>query len=526
MNRRILLATTALAAAGFLQAAGGFFGAPAYATTTEAVSCNGTLSHDQSAVATAVDEFSSTPSPYALQITGTCAGDYRFTTSPLTFINSGGTTIAGTDGFNGMVEISGAHITAIGMLFEGTTLNASNGSNASGSTFDEDGDLVLHDGAEALIENSQIGPGTQDGVLMTRNVSASVLSTTVSGNGSNGGSANLTSGIWVSDNSALRLGNPDDSDPDMVLANGLYSVGVASPTCSGFDILLSQSASAVMYATTIGGTTSTSGGNCGEVALQASASARMRDVIIGHYGGLRGAAVVYAIAGSSIWIDENTALGSPPGSVVTEAADTDSNSMGLVFGGGASSVALQNTMLTGPSSSGATVEASASSTLVLLGDTNISNSFSGGTAIEIDHSSSGLQLLGKQFGYSDATDNIFGLGAVQEQSSMDIGQGLYGSESSISWNTSGGSINVAQNSSFRLSGGVSISGGVTLQQGSNGFLNTNNGGSATNQSVSLGITCPFTTVPASHVSSPTKVSPPVSMASSFASATSPQCLPF
>ncbi len=523
MKRRTLLATTALAASGFFTAAGGFFSAPAYASTTEAVSCNGTTSHDQGAVATAVTAFNTGTSPYTLQITGTCAGDYRFTTTPLTFINSGGTTTVGSDGFNGMVEIIGSHVTAIGILFEGTTLNASNGSNASGSTFDEDGNLVLHDGAVGLIENSTIGPGTQDGLVLVRLAAASVLSTTISGNGSNGGAGNLTSGIWATDGSALRLGNPDDSDPDTVQGNGLY---VAGTSCSGLDILLTQSASADFFGTTIGGTTGSTGANCGEVNLEASSSVRMRDVTIGHYGGFSRQAVIYAIGGSSVWIDENTTLASPPGSVVTEVADTVPASTSLLFAGGASAIVLQNTTLTGPSSAGETIEASASSTLVLLGENTISNSFSSGTAIQIDHSSSMLQLLGRQFGYADEADNIFGQGAVEEQSSMDLGQGLYGSAESLNWNTEGGTINVEQNSSFRLSGGVAITGAVTLQQGSNGFLNVGNGGAVSNQTVSGGITCPFTTVPASHVAAPTKVTPAVTMATSFSSATSPQCLPF
>jgi hypothetical protein len=109
---------------------------------------------------------------------------------------------------------------------------------------------------------------------------------------------------------------------------------------------------------------------------------------------------------------------------------------------------------------------------------------------------------------------------------MDLGQGLYGSDPSIVWNTNGNTIAAQQNSSFRLSGGVSIEGAVTISQGSNGFLNTNNGGAVSNQTVSGGITCPFTTVPASHMSAPTKVTPNVTMATSFSSATTPQCLPF
>ena len=121
-----------------------------------------------------------------LEITGICAGDYKFVTSGITFTNStGSSTLNSTDGFNGMVELSGDHVTINGILLEGTSLDANNVSNATNvtSTFNEDGDLVLHDGAVATIENSQIGPGTQDGIVALRSSTVSILSTTISGNG-------------------------------------------------------------------------------------------------------------------------------------------------------------------------------------------------------------------------------------------------------------------------------------------------------------------------------------------------------
>ncbi|HUK58418.1 MAG TPA: hypothetical protein VLV50_04245 [Stellaceae bacterium] len=516
MNRRILLATTALAA-------GAFFGAPAHATGTP-LSCSDSKTSDQSAVATAITTASSASG--IIQITGICAGDYKITASPLTFINSGGTnSVSATDGFDGMVEILGAHVTFNGLTLKGTTLNASNGSNAlSSSTFTEEGNLILHDGAVALIENSQIGPGEQDGLVAIRLSVANVLNTTISGNGTRtGSSAIFTSGIWVTDGSTLRLGNPDDSEPATVQGNGQY---VANTSCSGFNILLTQSASANIFGSTIGGTTSGTGANCGEINLQAASSARMQDITLGHFGGLGRQAAIYAIGGSSVWIDENLGAASPTGSLLTEVADSVPNSIGLIFAGGASSVVLQDTTATGPSSLGPMVEASASSTIVLAGGNNVTNTVSGGIAIQVDHSSSMLQLLGRQFGFANEPDNVSGGGSVQEQSSMDLGQGLFGGLTSMNWVTGGSGIAVLQNSSFRLSGGVAITGAVTLQQGSNGFLNLANGGSAAQQTVSGGISCPFTAVPGSHVSAPTKVTPNPTMATSFGSAISPQCLQF
>jgi hypothetical protein len=91
-----------------------------------------------------------------------------------------------------------------------------------------------------------------------------------------------------------------------------------------------------------------------------------------------------------------------------------------------------------------------------------------------------VQQPGFLFGDPVAADTISGAGSVQVQSSMDLGQGLIspGSTPSLVWTLSGSqTINVQQNSSFRLSGGTSISGGnVKIAQGSNGFFNTGAGG--------------------------------------------------
>jgi hypothetical protein len=520
VNRATLLATTTLAACAL-------FGAPALAATIS-ISCTDSQSSDQSAVSTALGTGDvNLVSGTVVEISGICAGDYKFTTSGITLANSEGTSSLDlSDGFNGMVEIAGAHVTINGILLEGLSLNEADVSNATNvtSTFNEDGNLVLHDGAVATIENSQIGPGTQDGLVVLRSSLASVLSTLISGNGTSAtGGGNLTSGVWVSDGSTLRLGDTDDSNPVTVNDNGTYTAGVS---CSGEDILLQQSSSGDFFGAQIGGTTSTTGASCGEIVIQATSSLRARDLTLGHFGGINPA--IFAIGGSAIWIDENLSATSPKGSILTEVADSDSNSTGVIFAGGASSILLQDTTATTPSTTRPTIEASASSTLVIAGANHITNSTTSGDVIEIDHSSSMLHVPGATFGYADQVEILQGAGLVQVQSSMDLGQGLVGSNPSITWTASTGSngIQVQQNSSFRLSGGVAIGGSVTIKQNSNGFLNLNNGGTATQQTVSDGISCPFNNVPAAHISSPTDVMPAVSMATSFGSAVTPQCLQF
>ena len=86
-----------------------------------------------------------------------------------------------------------------------------------------------------------------------------------------------------------------------------------------------------------------------------------------------------------------------------------------------------------------------------------------------------------------------------------------------------GSIAVAQNSTFRMSGGASIGGSVKLSQASNGFFNTANGGA---NNVAGGVSCPWTTVPSAHLAGPTSIAPNPTLATTFASATRNQCLPF
>jgi hypothetical protein len=174
------------------------------------------------------------------------------------------------------------------------------------------------------------------------------------------------------------------------------------------------------------------------------------------------------------------------------------------------------------------IEASGNSNVLLSGGNTVTNSAPGGTVVEIDHSSSLMQIaaapLSPEFAGVPAiapstADGLTGMGLVQEQSSIDLGVGLVGGNAGLIWN---GSIAVAQNSSFRLSGGVSISGGVTLGQGSNGFFNLAKGGG---NSVIGGVSCPWVSVPSSHVTGGA-LSPPAPIAHDLQSATKTQCLPF
>jgi hypothetical protein len=518
------------------------------------VTCTNNSSTDPAAVTSALGgaTYPNLVSGTVFEITGMCAGDYNFKVSGVTFANrnNNSTLVVDQDGFNGLVEISGAHVTINAITLEGPNLLGPNTTSTATitSNFSEETNLALHDGAVALLENAQVGPGATDGIIVLRSSSISILNTVVSGNGTGSVTTfgNLTSGIWASDGSSIRLGAPSENasnaggTADFVKGNGS---AVGSTSCQGFDILLTQSSSGDLFGTTVGGTSGTVtgaggpnpvGANCGAIHLEADSSLKGRDVTVGHVGQFEPA--VTAIGSSAMWFDENLSAASPGGSTIIDVADATTNcngggcSSGAILAGGASSVVLQDTGVAAPvpgnSGQQPAIDISASSTLILAGGNEIcggalsgtGGAFSGSTCgtpttspaqvLQADHSSSIFQQQGQRFGYANHVDSVTGSAAVQVQSSMDLGQGLVSGNPSISWTIpSGGTFNILQNSSFRLSGGVSITGsnGVKLQQGSNAFFNVNNGG--TNAAV---IVCANTANnPMAHVSNPTEVTPNV-----------------
>jgi hypothetical protein len=200
---------------------------------------------------------------------------------------------------------------------------------------------------------------------------------------------------------------------------------------------------------------------------------------------------------------------------------------------GGSTLLVSGVTLLAPAGTAQVVRASDNSIIVLAGGTMVCSAActgsTSGVAVAIDHVSSLIEVAPAQFGYGAGVDQIFGSGQVQLQSTVDLGIGPTGGGApNLTWNTgSGGSIAVAQNSSFRLEGGVSITGGVVLGQGSNGFFNTSAGGTNV---VSVGVTCPFSAIPSAHVvagnSSALSPSPPIAVSFLSASPAAKQCLPF
>jgi hypothetical protein len=212
---------------------------------------------------------------------------------------------------------------------------------------------------------------------------------------------------------------------------------------------------------------------------------------------------------------------------------------------GGSAMLLQGSLISGGI---VTVEATGGSLIELAGGNSICNgtltlggptptcaAFTGASdaAIEVDHVSALNDVGGTilDFGFSPAVDSITGAGVLELQSTADLGAGQISGQPSLRWTTGANGISVAQNSSLRLEGGVDITGAIDLAQGSNGFVNlSKTPGIANANTVTAGILCPFATVPDSHLqlgkNSLAASTPPTTLATSLAGATSPQCLPF
>jgi hypothetical protein len=183
------------------------------------------------------------------------------------------------------------------------------------------------------------------------------------------------------------------------------------------------------------------------------------------------------------------------------ATITGTGSSNAIFASPGGSITMQNTTVTQSDVDDATVLIADDSALVSLGGNHITNSGAGGIAIMVDNLGTFHQRNETAFGIPVAADIITGVGIVQVQSDMEIGTGA--GAASSTWT---GNITVQQNSSFRMDGGMSISGGVAIIQGSNGFFNKSAGG--TN---SVAVTCAGSS---SHIAGPGNVSPAVTLVAS------------
>ena len=173
---------------------------------------------------------------------------------------------------------------------------------------------------------------------------------------------------------------------------------------------------------------------------------------------------------------------------------TNSDAVGAL---GGASMLLAHATLNSADANDAALQIADGSVVVSAGGNTIANTTPNATAINVTNASTFHQQTSAILGafFPPAADTITGGGVVQMQSNMELGTGV-----SVPSTWTGG-ITVAQNSSFRMDGGMSISGIVTLSQGSNGFFNISAGGTNT---VTGTVKCNGST---SHVVGTNSVSP-------------------
>jgi hypothetical protein len=468
---------------------------------------------------------SSTGTPGAgdiILLNGICLGDVTVTTSDLTFTNHNDTSPSGStlpssaagfvDGIQGQLEFAAgtAPSTVRNLLLEGP-------SSFSGG---ESANLYVHDGATVMVQNSWVGPGPLDGIVVQGAASTvTLLNSTVNGNGA-ANTAGATNGARVIDAGVLVLGAPDGSNGSTISENA-----------SGFGIALRGNASAELDGSTI------SGNGLGQIDATLSS-----DVL----------AAGTQVSQSSVTNPAIQAVNHSSVSLVTLVNGTgdsiNGGTAGAVLAAAASQVVLHGATVQSSSMQQPTVEVSADSAAILAGGNIITATTSGGTAIQVDHSSAVLEQPATALGYaSDAIDSITGSAFVQVQSSMDLGVGNLPSTTnpSLTWSVPSGScILIQQNSSFRVSGGVAITGTapsscalnggatsstIVFQQESNGFFNLGQGG-LDNIGGGGSVSCLFSSFPNAHVSGKANITPssaqPVMIGTWAAapSATSPGCL--
>jgi hypothetical protein len=398
------------------------------------------------------------------------------------------------DGIAGQLQIVGPLQVAI------------NGIKMVGPASDQGSVSVLYvRGGMVLISNVQIINGWRNGLVVDTRGSAVIKNTMIQGHGA-ANIAGEADGIRIMQGSALALG--DEAGDGSINAadavtiennagNGIAALGASTMTVAGATIQ-ANGASQVFIAG------ASEANLVGTQVKQTAAST------------LPGNFAIQAMQSSKLLLMQGSSIqaGTSAGGVLTSSS---------------SSLTTIGSTITNNSAASPTIEASGSSNVLLAGGNIVANGAANGIAVEIDHSSSLMQtavsalaaeFAGVPVAAAAAADTITGAGVIQEQSSMDLGVGLVGGLNGLVWN---GTFMVAQNSSFRLSGGTSISGSVTLGQASNGFFNVSKGGT---NSVAGGVSCPWATVPSSHVTGAASVSPSPAIAPSFLSATKGQCLPF
>ena len=460
----------------------------------------------------------SNPPGSAFELTGICQETITIGTSFALFNHLGSDALISGDGLQGELVITGPALVLIdGITLEGTAA-----------------DTGLPDILEVIgtptvaIENSQIVNGQRVGLNVNGGATVAVINTPITGNGI-AHVAGQTDGVAAVSAQLLFGGTNSDGT-----VNGAQAVAVNNNVGNGVALFGHS------HLAMAGGTIESNGGN---QAFLAGAS----DII------LLGTVVAQSQTPAMPGDFAIQALGSSTVGLFSGSVVSGGNVAGAVLVASAGSLFMNGATVTNMFLNAPTIELSGSSNGVLGGGNTVQNTAAGGTVLQIDHASSFQQtalaayspeLLGG-LSVPASSDAMSGSAFVQEQSQLDVGMGTIAGNPSLTWSVPAGDcILVQQNSSIRLSGGVTIAGAapsactlnggavsstIIIQQESNGFFNLNQGGA---DMISGGgnVSCVFAGMPNAHVTGKANLLPAgaqpvvIGSLSQALGATSPGCL--
>jgi hypothetical protein len=429
------------------------------------------------------------------------------------------------NGIAGEVVVTGAP----GILFDQLLFGSATGTFTlpASTAFSFAGDALVFETSASSVDffNSIIANSSARGLQLSGASAGALESSLVTQNGVGDTDPTTNMGVQAAQGSSLTVGTGAPLG---------QSTGADSSTISnngGDGIRLSRASSLQLFAGTVSG-------NGNAQLFIGGASAALLD-------GNNASLVTVTAPSTNAFnaIDAEDASNVLVEYAVTVTGGT-SGAAEAIYANGGSSMTLQGSFISGGI---VTIEATGGSLVELAGGNYICNGTltlgvvtpsctaetgDSDVAVEIDHVGA-LNDVGAiaEDGFPAAADTIIGGGILQLQSTADLGAGQISGQPSLVWTTGANDISVAQNSSLRLEGGVNITGAIDLAQGSNGFVNLSKSpGVPDTNTVSAGILCPFVTVPDSHLqlgkNSLATSTPPTTEATSFAGATSPQCLPF
>ena len=408
----------------------------------------------------------------SVTVQGTCVGNIQIMPNGVTLQADG--SVGGE--IVGQVSITGTGATLIGLTIDGTLA----------STYSTDG-VVVQPGGSATLSNCTIQHWPGRGVVVDMNAAVGI----------SGGSIKFNTGTPASGGAAITIKHGSSATigfaPPFYVEAFSNAAPVEIASNNGYGIDVENNAQVEIYSANIH-----DNGGPELYAMFSNVNIQGGTISAPVLNGPNAIQLVH----SSIYLYNTTVTGAGPYTI----ADW-----------GTSMLAMRGSTVTQTGGAGHTaLQVTDGSTAASLGGNTVSAS--GGSAIFVQNASTFHETNGTSFGFAAAGDTITGSGTVQVQSNMELGTG---GTAPSAWT---GAILVAQNSSFRMDGGMTITGAVSIAQASNAFFNVTNGGKNV---VTGGVNCTGVVL-ASHVAAPGNVVTSINGSTSAVTigSTGPACLSF